>query len=329
ERNEVLILGDEVGLGVDLDDRGAVALRREGNAALGGDAVGLLVGLGQARLAQRLGGGVDVAAGLGEGLLALHHAGAGALAQFLDHGSGDFHCYLNKSVGMRAARGSLGRFGLAFGGLGLRLVSLGVVGLGRAGVGLGLVRLGVVSLGLAGLRLLARGAAALAVAFAALGELFLAHGRGAGRRGLALEHGLGGGARVPLHGADGVVVARDRVVDQGRVVVGVDDGDDRDAELLGFLDRDVLVADVDHEQRVGQAAHFLDAAQRGQQLVALTAQAQHFVLDQLLEGAVGLGGLQLLEAADRLLHGGEVGQRAAQPALGHVRHAATLGFFLH
>src|SRR5690606_29702254 len=30
-----------------------------------------------------------------------------------------------------------------------------------------------------------------------------------------------------------------------------------------------------------------------------------------------------------LLHGGEVGQGAAQPALGHVRHAATLGLFLH
>src|SRR5690606_37386377 len=57
----------------------------------GGNAVGLLVGLGQARLAQRLGGGVDVAAGLGERLLAFHHSGAGALAQFLDQGCGDFH----------------------------------------------------------------------------------------------------------------------------------------------------------------------------------------------------------------------------------------------
>ena len=133
---------------------------------------------------------------------------------------------------------------------------------------------------------------------------------------------------VQLHGADGVVVARDGVVHQVGVVVGVHHGDDRDAELLGFLHGDVLVADVDHEQRVGQAVHFLDAAQRGQQLVALAAQAQHFVLDQLVEGAVGFSGLELLQAGDRLLHGGEVGQRAAQPAHAHVRLVAAGGLVL-
>src|SRR5690606_2723132 len=39
-------------------------------------------------------------------------------------------------------------------------------------------------------------------------------------------------------------------------------------------------------------------------------------------------GFELLEPADRLLDGAEVGQRAAQPALGHVWHAAALGLFL-
>ncbi|KPN05256.1 hypothetical protein AN651_18430 [Xanthomonas arboricola] len=61
------------------------------------------------------------------------------------------------------------------------------------------------------------------------------------------------------------------------------------------------MADVDHEDRVGQAVHFLDAAQRGVQLLALATQAQHFVLDQLVEGAVGLGRLQFLQAGNRLL----------------------------
>src|SRR5690606_17077895 len=145
-------------------------------------------------------------------------------------------------------------------------------------------------LGLGGglLRRRLAGAARGLLAVAVVGELFLADAGGLRRGGLAFQHGVGRGAGIQLHGADRVVIARDRVVDQGRVVVGVDDGDDRDAELLGFLDRDVLVADVDHEQRVGQAVHVLDAAQRGLQLVALAAQAQHFVLDQLLEGAVGL-----------------------------------------
>src|SRR5690606_31492955 len=84
ERQEVLVLGDEVGLGVDLDQHGLAAVLGGDDAALGGDAVGLLVGLGQAGLAQPFGGGVDVAVVLGERLLALHHAGAGALAEILD-----------------------------------------------------------------------------------------------------------------------------------------------------------------------------------------------------------------------------------------------------
>ena len=90
EGEEVGVLGDEVGLGVDLDQHGLAAVLGDRDAAFGGDAAGLLVGLGQARLAQPLGGGVDVAVVLGERLLALHHAGAGALAQFLDQGCGDF-----------------------------------------------------------------------------------------------------------------------------------------------------------------------------------------------------------------------------------------------
>src|SRR6185312_11248179 len=72
------------------------------------------------------------------------------------------------------------------------------------------------------------------------------------RGGLAFQHCVGGGARVQLHRADRVVVARNGILDQRRVVVGVDHRDHRDAELLGFLHRDVLVADVDHEQRVRQ-----------------------------------------------------------------------------
>src|SRR5690606_13341653 len=65
EGDEIGVLGDEVGLGVDLDQARLAGVLRHRDTALGGDAAGLLVGLGQAGLAQRLGGGVDVAVGLG------------------------------------------------------------------------------------------------------------------------------------------------------------------------------------------------------------------------------------------------------------------------
>ena len=59
--------------------------------ALGGDAGGLLVGLGEALLAHVLGRRIQVAAGLDEGLLALHHSGARALPQLVDGFGGDAH----------------------------------------------------------------------------------------------------------------------------------------------------------------------------------------------------------------------------------------------
>ena len=51
----------------------------------GGDAAGFLRGLGQTLLAQPILRRRHVAVGLGERGLAIHHAGAGRLAQFLDH----------------------------------------------------------------------------------------------------------------------------------------------------------------------------------------------------------------------------------------------------
>ena len=54
---------------------------------------GLLGDGGQAAGAQHVDGGVQVAFGLDERLLALHHAGAGHLAELLDQGSGDLRSH--------------------------------------------------------------------------------------------------------------------------------------------------------------------------------------------------------------------------------------------
>ena len=80
---ELLVAGDEVGLRVDLDDGARLALGDDADEALGGDAVRLLGGLRQALLAQPVDGRFDVALGLGQRRLAVHHAGAGLVAQLL------------------------------------------------------------------------------------------------------------------------------------------------------------------------------------------------------------------------------------------------------
>jgi hypothetical protein len=84
---ETLVARHEVGLGVHLHHgRGralAVVANGGGDQAFGGHAVGLLGGLGQALGAQPVGRALDVAARLLQRLFAVHHAGAGALAQIL------------------------------------------------------------------------------------------------------------------------------------------------------------------------------------------------------------------------------------------------------
>ena len=80
---ELLAAGDEVGLALELHDRADVAVDLERHDALVVVAVVALGAGGKALLAEELLGGVDVAAGLLERLLAVHHPGAGAVAQRL------------------------------------------------------------------------------------------------------------------------------------------------------------------------------------------------------------------------------------------------------
>ena len=85
---EAIGVGDEVGLAVDLDGHAHAVLVHIGiHHALGGDTAGLLGGGGETLLAQEVDGLVHVAVALDERLLAVHHTGAGALAQFLNQGS--------------------------------------------------------------------------------------------------------------------------------------------------------------------------------------------------------------------------------------------------
>ncbi len=81
---ELIGAGDEVGLALQLDDRGDVAVDDEADDALRGLAVLALGAGGQALLTQPGLRGFDIATVLLEGLLAVHHPGAGRLAQGLD-----------------------------------------------------------------------------------------------------------------------------------------------------------------------------------------------------------------------------------------------------
>ena len=89
ERLELLVAGDEVGLGIDLDHHPLMTAHEHGHQALRRDAAGFFRRLGQAFFAQPVDGGLYVAADFGQGVLAVHHAGAGLLAKLLDQRGGD------------------------------------------------------------------------------------------------------------------------------------------------------------------------------------------------------------------------------------------------
>ncbi len=83
EALEQLVLGDEIGLGVDLDDRAATTLDGDSDEALGGGAAGLLGRSREALGAKPVDRGFHFAIGFRKRLLAVHHSCARALAQFL------------------------------------------------------------------------------------------------------------------------------------------------------------------------------------------------------------------------------------------------------
>ena len=109
------------------------------------------------------------------------------------------------------------------------------------------------------------------------------------------------------------------------VAVGVDHGHDRQAELVGFGDSDVLLHGVDHEDGVGQLVEATDPPEVALELLELTGVAKRLFLGHGIEVAGLLHGLELLHA----LHPGgdslEVGEHAAQPPLVHIGHAARVG----
>ena len=86
---EAVVARNEVGLGIHFDDGGVMARRFDGDEALGGNAAGLLGGLGQALLAQPVDGGFDVAIRLVQRALAVHHARAGLFAELFHQCGGD------------------------------------------------------------------------------------------------------------------------------------------------------------------------------------------------------------------------------------------------
>src|SRR6218665_3361981 len=140
--------------------------------------------------------------------------------------------------------------------------------------------------------------------------------------GTAFDDRVGDAAGVQRHGLGRAVVAGDHIVDAFGRMVGVDHTDQRNAQFLGFGHGDLVETHVDDEDRVGQCAHVLYAADVFFELVDFAREGQLLFLAQAVEPRFLLG-LHVLEPLDRGLDGLEVGQHAAEPALVDERHAGA------
>ena len=89
QRLEIIVASDEVGLGIDLDNDADIVLDGDADKPFGRDASALLGGFSQALLAQPVDRRLDVAVGLAQRVLAIHHARAGLFAQVLDQSGGN------------------------------------------------------------------------------------------------------------------------------------------------------------------------------------------------------------------------------------------------
>ena len=86
---------------------------------------------------------------------------------------------------------------------------------------------------------------------------------------VALDQALGCGIRddagEQADGTDRVIVAGDRVLDLVGVAVGVEDRDDRDAEFVRLVDREVLLLRVDYPDRGRGLREVADSSERALQ----------------------------------------------------------------
>ena len=307
---ELFAAGHEVRLALDLDQHAHLAGRVDvgGDDALAGRPAAALGGRRLALDPQDLDRLLHVAAGLGEGGLAVHDPRRGPLPEHLDVGGGDAITHRRRVVQLRArincsapaswpawvAADRLPRPPAR------RRPPPARPPCGRAP------------------RPRRAGALPPRDGGGLLLGLALGLGLAPGLRGLV--DGLADRADHQLAGADRVVVPRNRVVDRHRVDVRVDQADDRDSQPLGLAHRDRLGLQIDDQRRLRQALHPAHAAEVVLELRELGL-ARHALLGgQQVELALLPQGGQLVQALDPGRHRVEVGQQPAEPALVDVRH---------
>ena len=125
--------------------------------------------------------------------------------------------------------------------------------------------------------------------------------------------------------ADRVVVAGNDVVGLVRITVRVDERDDRHAETASLAHGELLLLQVDDEDRVGLPAQVGDAAEVRLELLELLQHRDPLLRREQVELALALETAQLVQVRDPVGDRAPVRQQAAEPAVRDVRHPDAAG----
>src|SRR5215469_10093056 len=118
---------------------------------------------------------------------------------------------------------------------------------------------------------------------------------------------------------NGVIVPRDRVINDLGVRVRIHNGDHWNAEASRLIHRVLLADRVDHHQGVGQLRHLDYPVQVTPELRGLAIERRQFLLSHFLVFRRFLDLFDVFQSPDALANSGEVSQRPAEPPLIHVK----------
>ena len=128
-------------------------------------------------------------------------------------------------------------------------------------------------------------------------------------------------------GANRIVIAGDHIVNRVGVAVGINNGNDRNAQSLGFGNGDMLFAGIDDKEGSGELGHIFDTTEVALKFDALTVESDDFFFGKFFEGAVFFHLIDVTKTIDALLDGAEVGQCSTQPTMVDEVLIGTHGLF--
>jgi hypothetical protein len=141
------------------------------------------------------------------------------------------------------------------------------------------------------------------------------------------DHGIDQVLEDDADGTDGVVISRNRELDERRIRVGINEGDDWNVQATSFSDGDGLASGVDDDDSIWLLVHVAHTAKVTQEFFALTAEGCEFLLGHGLELRLFLDVFEVFETLYGLTNGETVGEHAAEPAVVDVVLASGFSSF--